>query len=336
MHCEELRGREDKFRYVAACDLLPDRCAKMAERYGCRTYGAIDALLADPEVEMVVIATRSCDHYAHATLALQAGKDVFLEKPMTLTVEEARALQALTATAAGTLYVRHNRRFEPAFQHVREIIAGGILGEVYEIKLRRVGFGRRDDWQTIIALGGGQLLNWGPHIIDHGLRLLESPLADMWSNLKRIAAVGDAEDHLKIILTGENGRVVDLEISGGAALGEPEYRIWGTRGALVSEGDQFILRYLDPAVPLAARQADPGVPKAGTFGTPEQLPWIEETIPIKPRLACDMTSIWDYLYATVREGAPFPITLDEAVSVMDVVTRAKTGTSFDSAVSAVR
>jgi len=328
MHCEELKGREEQFRYVAACDLLEDRRKAMAERFGCAVYGCIEEMIADPNVELVCVATRSIDHFAHVKMALEAGKDVFDEKPMCVTYEEALALKAIADRAKGTLYIRHNRRFEPAFQHIREIIASGLLGEVYEIKLRRVGYGRRDDWQSLLAFGGGQLLNWGPHIVDHSLRLLESPVKSVWGDLKRIAAVGDAEDHLKIVLTGENGRVVDMEISGGAAISEPEYLVWGTNGALSCDERTITLKYLDPTVPLLPRAADPGTPGT-SFGSPEMLAWIQEVIPVNPALPVNTTSIWDYLYRTIREGEPFPITLDEAVGVMQVVSAVKAGTPFE-------
>lgn len=328
MHCAELQGREDKFRIVAVCDLIAERREQAVARYDCLAYERIEDLVADPSVEMVDIATRSCDHFAHAKLALEAGKDVFLEKPMCVTYEEAVELQRIAARAKGKLYIRHNRRFEPAFQHIREIIASGILGEVYEIKLRRLGYQRRDDWQTLKAFGGGMMLNWGPHIVDHALRFLESPVKSVWSDVRRIAAVGDAEDHLHIVLTGENGRVVDLEISGGAAIGEPVYLIWGTKGALVCPDEKTItIKYLDPQKPLPPRQADPGTPGT-TFGSPEPLPWIEESFPVNPAQKMDMTTIWDALYSAVREGQAFPIRLEEAVEVMRVISMAKAGTPF--------
>lgn len=328
MHCPELRGREDRFRIVAACDLIPERRQRMADTYGCRAYERVEDLVGDPDVEVVDIATRSKDHFAHASLALMAGKTVFLEKPMCVTYEEARGLQQLASVSAGGLYVRHNRRFEPAFRHIREILASGILGEVFEVKLRRVGYQRRDDWQSLREFGGGQLLNWGPHIVDHALQLLGAPVAEVWSDLRRVAAVGDAEDHLKLLIRGENGRLVDLEISGGAALAEPEYLIWGDRGALRGEGDTLTLRYLDPEVELPPRSPDPGTPREGTFGTPETLPWIEKTVPVQPSDPGDMTSIWDALYRTLREGEPFPIALEEAVEVTRVTSLAKERSGF--------
>jgi predicted dehydrogenase len=327
MHREELRNKQDRFRIVAVCDPLPVR-REMAEReLGCRTYTTLAEMLGDPEVELVDIASRSTEHCAHASTALRAGKVVFLEKPMGVRYEDARKLYLLAQELGGQLFVRQNRRFEPAFQHIREMIAEGLLGDVFEVKLRRLSFQRRDDWQTLRGCGGGLLLNWGPHIVDHALRFLDCPVADQWSDLKRVAAVGDAEDHLKIILRGENGRVVDMEISGGAALLEPEYLIWGSRGALTCTGETITVKYLDPEAPLPPRIADSGTPK-DEFGSGEELPWIERTFEACPRSGCDMSSIWDALYLHLREGAPYPITLEESLEVMRVIEVAKETTGF--------
>lgn len=327
MHCPELESKKDKFEIVAACDTIKARRAQMMERYNCPTYRWVKDLVEDPNVEIVDIATRSRHHFQHAKLALEAGKDVLVEKPMCVSYSEARRLFEIAEKCGKRLFVRHNRRFEPAFQHIREIIDSGLLGDVREIKLRRVGFGRRDDWQTLKSSGGGQLLNWGPHIIDHGLQLLGAPLKSQWSDLKLIAALGDAEDHLKIVLRGENDRIVDIEISGGAVIGEPEYLVWGSRGGLSCTGDKITMKYLDPKIPLEDRTADPGTPGT-TFGTPEKLNWLDETFPAKPKLAVDMNSIWDYIYHSYREGAPFPITTEECLGVMSVVSTAKKGTRF--------
>jgi scyllo-inositol 2-dehydrogenase (NADP+) len=329
MHCEELASRQDTFRFVAACDLLPERRTLMAERYGCRTYGNIADLLADPDVELVDIASRSVDHFAHAAAALAAGKHVFLEKPMCVTYAEAVKLQELAGASEGKLFIRHNRRFEPLFMHVREILSSGILGDIFEIKLRRGGFQRRDDWQTILQFGGGQLLNWGPHVIDQGLRFLNSEPVRTWGALRKVAAAGDAEDYVKIMLEDASGLVVDLEISGGRTITEAECIVSGSRGGLSAAGSSIHLRYLDPAVELSRRRADPTTPEVTSFGSPDELVWIEKDIPVAPQQAGDTDSIWDHLYAALRNGEPFPVTLDEAVAVMKVISEARQGTPFD-------
>lgn len=324
MHLRELAGKQDFFQAVAVCDIIEERRAEIATQLGCEGYASIEEMLADPYVELVDIATRTRDHFAHAMLALASGKDVFLEKPICLSYSQALQLKGAAAQSTGNLYIRHNRRFDPDFLHVREIIASGILGEVYEIRLARHGYSRRDDWQTIIEHGGGQLLNWGPHVVDHALRFLESPVESQYSDLKRIAAVGDAEDHVKIVLRGTNGRIVDLEISGGVALGAPTYLVFGTKGSLSLSGREIHLRYLDPAQVLPERTADPGTPGT-TFGTREELPWIDESLPVQ---AGSNHVIWNHLYHAIRKGVPFPVELDEAIEVMRVISTAKEGTRF--------
>lgn len=327
MHVQELKGKQHLFQIVAVCDPVTERLKMAADKFGCRTYVDVKDLVADSNVELVDITSRSTDHVAHALMALKAGKRVFLEKPMCLSYADALKLKR---AAKGRLYIRHNRRFEPAFQHIREIIASGLLGEVFEIKLRRHNYMRRDDWQTLKAYGGGQLLNWGPHLIDHALLFLESPVRDQWSDLKRLAAVGDAEDHVHITLRGKNGRVVNLEISGGAAIREPEYIVFGSKGALTCTGDAIRLRYLDPRQKLKARRASAGTPQLGGFGNAEKLKWIEKSITAAPRTRCNMVdTIWLELHAAIRLKRPFAITLDQAVEVMRVADAARKGTPFE-------
>ena len=324
MHLAELKGREDKFQVVAVCDLCAERREAVAREYGCKAYARIEDLLSDPNVEMADIATRSIDHFDHAVLALKSGKDVFHEKPITVTYAQAKKLQAQAARSKGTLYIRHNARFEPPFMHVREICASGLLGDIYQVRLFRPNFMRRNDWQTLKKFGGGLVLNWGPHLMDHALEFLESPVKGLWSDVRRIAAVGDAEDHFKVVLRGTNGRLVDIEVSGGAATRGPEYTIWGTRGGLTCQDTTISLRYLDPKAKLGPRKPDPGNP-AQNWNATETLPWIEETVPVKYE---QKFIIWDKLYDAVRKGKPYPISLARAVDVMKYLELTKKGTPF--------
>ncbi len=332
MHIPEILGFPDMFEIVAGCDIDAEHRKVFAEKTGAKAYsdGSGKELLADPNVELVSVATRSPDHTEHALKALKAGKYVFLEKPIALSYKDALRLKKASAKYPGKLFFRHNRRFEPAFQHIREIIDSGILGEVYEIKLNRHGYQRRADWQTIISCGGGQLNNWGPHIVDHGLRLLGAPLADVWGDLKKVAAVGDAEDHLKIVMRGKNGRIVDLEISGGTAIPEQTYIVRGSKGALTSDERNIVLRYINPKQKLMKIKADPGTPPLqGGFGNAEKLEWIDETIPVAPKLESKMENIWKHLYNAIRNGIKYPVKIDEAVEVVRVSEMVKKRSRFE-------
>ena len=74
MHRSELLPRQDKFQFYAVCDLIPERCQAFHDEFGSKMYSKIEDILADPDVELIDIATRSCDHFKHAKMALLAGK----------------------------------------------------------------------------------------------------------------------------------------------------------------------------------------------------------------------------------------------------------------------
>ncbi len=326
MHCSELDKYTHEFEVVAACDLEADRLEKFKAKYPeARTYLDGNEFLADSNMELVSVAVRSPQHVDYAIRALEAGKLVFLEKPIALTTAGTEKLAEAVKKYPGKLYFRHNRRLEPCFNHVMEIIHSGILGEVYEIKLCRHSYQFRDDWQTISECGGGQLNNWGPHLIDHGLRFLESPLESVWSKLKTVAARGNAEDHLKVILTGENGRIVNIEISGGIALPSPVYAVYGTRGTLISEDEQDIkLKYLRPDMEMPSTPAHPETPPmSGSFGGAVSPKWIRKTIMTEPSNGLATEDIYHVLYESIREGKPYPILPEEAFGVVKVTETVK-------------
>ena len=151
----ELENRKDKFRIVAVCDVVSERMRLAASQLGCATYERVEDMVADPAVELLGVATRSDFHFPHAVIGLKAGKHVFLEKPITVDHAQARKLQLLDAKSKGTLFVRHNSRYNPVYRRIQEIVDGDLLGEVFEIKVRWNRYSRRDDWQTMRRYGGG-------------------------------------------------------------------------------------------------------------------------------------------------------------------------------------
>ncbi len=336
MHTNELAGKEDKFKYVAACDLLPERVEKMVEKYGCKGYNNIDDLLADSDAEIVCIATRSCDHFEHGIKVLRAGKDLLMEKPMGLTLKQAEDLFATAKAEGRKIYMRHNRRFEVVFNEVKNVIESGVLGNVYEINISQGSFQHRDDWQTLSEFGGGQLLNWGPHIIDHSLRLLGSPLKNITGELKQVTAGGDCEDHVIIHFESEAGRTVNMCISGGMALrAGRRFNIYGDRGSMLCGEDgnekSIKLRYIDPSQEIPPVVSDPGTPGAafgasGTYASATEVTWVEKEYTLPGE---DLSVIWDYMYESYRNGADYPIKESEALEVMQAVEAVRNGTKFD-------
>ena len=320
-HVRELEKLTDYYRIVAVCDLLKERRDLVAEKFNCRTYRRYEDLLRDSEIELIDIATRSDDHLAHAIAALKTGKWVMLETPMGVNHEEALMLRAAAIKAHNRLFVYHDFHFDPGLQHAREVMNSGILGDIYDIKLRYGCFFRRDDWQTVARCGGGQLLHTGTHLIEQALRFLNSPPVKVFSDFKRVAALGDAEDYARIVLRDAGGLTVDIEASDGRILATPQCLVTGASGGLSLSGSEISLKYLDPKVKLARRRSSVRTPPLSfDAAPPENLAWIEETIPVAPKEASGSSAIWEYLAAAIRLNRTFPVSLDDALEVMRVVS----------------
>ncbi|MBE6688337.1 MAG: Gfo/Idh/MocA family oxidoreductase [Ruminococcaceae bacterium] len=321
MHLKELKGKEDMFTFAAVCDLEEDRRENMKNLYGCKTYVNAEDLVEDPDVDVVVVATRSCDHFRHAKTALEAGKIVFLEKPICTNYADAKALMELDAkNGEQKLFIRHNRRFEAKFMQLNKIIDSGILGDVYLVRRNTSNYELRHDWQTLSQYGGGQLLNWGPHIVDQALRFCGGDYKSLHSITRQIAASGDCEDYVRAVFTGINDRIVEIEIGGGTALRMPEYIVYGTRGALVDKGATYTIKHLPADYEIPHPVSSAHTPKDAKFGPAIQLPFVTEELTWDTN---DLDHTWVYLYETLCEGKPYPIKNEEALMVMKAIQEIK-------------
>jgi predicted dehydrogenase len=314
-------------KVVGGFDVLPERMEQLTAICSARDYASYAEMLADDDLELIIVATRSHEHVATATEAFKAGKDVLVEKPMALDLPGADKLIALSQKLGRRLFVRHNRRFDAPFLAAQEIVKSGKIGRLFAVQLRQGGYQRRSDWQTLKKFGGGQLLNWGPHLVDWAVQFAGGKAVDIWSDLKLIAAAGDAEDHVKLLIRGENGVVVDIEISGAAAITQPPWLLMGTTGSLqIDARNQSHLKYFDPRK-LSRIKASDSTPigRAGSHFSSEEITWIEEEFPAVPKKPI---SFWNELYKAIRKGTSFPVTLDQARENMRVITLAKKNTEF--------
>jgi predicted dehydrogenase len=140
---------------VAVCDpdeAALDRAARLAPKAARR--GTLEELLADREIDAVVLATPAVAHAAQAMAALAAGKHVFVEKPMALTPDDASALAQLASSSKQVLMVGHLMLYHPAYERLRQLVRGGELGEVYYLYALRVNLGRlRKDENALWSFG---------------------------------------------------------------------------------------------------------------------------------------------------------------------------------------
>jgi predicted dehydrogenase len=122
---------------VAVCDVNAERAAEMARKYGAkRWYSAYPELLADPEVDAVTVATPDYLHTEVGIAAAQAGKDILMEKPLALTVEDCQAIIAAAEKAGVRLMVDFHNRWNPPFNVLKQRLEAGELGDPLLVNAR--------------------------------------------------------------------------------------------------------------------------------------------------------------------------------------------------------
>jgi len=132
---DSVQGRNDAgIRFVAGCTGRPERAADWAARQGLRILPSFEAVLADPAVKAVAIASPHRMHAEQVISAAAAGKHVFVEKPFTMTRESAEAAVAACRRAGVVLALGHNRRFLPAVAEMKAMLADGRLGTLLHVE----------------------------------------------------------------------------------------------------------------------------------------------------------------------------------------------------------
>ncbi|MEM2500959.1 MAG: Gfo/Idh/MocA family oxidoreductase, partial [Candidatus Bathyarchaeia archaeon] len=275
IHARTLEKLPDKYRVVAVSDPIKERLQEAMGKFGCRTYTDFNELIEDKDVELVVVATPSHLHAPQTIKALEAGKHVVCEKPMATNLAEADAMIEAAKRSGKILTIFQNSLFNPDYLKIREVIRSGKLGRIVLIKIYSHTFGRRWDWQTLKKFGGGELRNNGVHLIIQGLTFIGDNEPEVFCDLQRTLTLGDAEDHVKIILKAENAPLIDIEVTRACAYPQNTWLIMGTQGGLI--GNRFSLKwkYFNPEE-LPPRQLETEPTPDRSYNV-EEIPWKEES-----------------------------------------------------------
>ena len=233
-HCGIIRQVEG-LKLGGVCDLDPEKRARAEQEQEVRTYASLDEVLSDPEVHAVTLATPHDTHWALAVRAMEAGKHVVVEKVMCLTVEEADAMIAARDHNRVLLTCFHNRRWDPDYLTVRQVIDSGLLGEVFHVESSIEGFGPPLGWRRERAHGGGQLTDWGAHLVDQALRLMPARPTDVWCRFQHRVWETDVENMAQVVIGFENRAVFNIFLSDISRLRKPRWYILGEKGALIKE-----------------------------------------------------------------------------------------------------
>ncbi|MBV8627456.1 MAG: oxidoreductase, partial [Paraburkholderia sp.] len=291
----------------------PDRA--QAAYPHARVVPDLDTLLGLDDIECVVIATPNDTHFALARQVLEAGRHVVVDKPVTLTADEALALARLANARSRLFAPFHNRRWDGDFLTVRELIASGKLGRVthYESHFDRFRPQVKQRWREDATRGGGLLYDLGPHLIDQTLALFGAPESiTAFVHTRRDNA--SAPDYAHLVLRYPHHDAV-LHASALAAYA-PRFAIHGTRASYLKNG-------LDTQEDQLKDGLRPGQPGFGAGNEAGRLHVLrddgQEADLEVPNAAGNYADLYRALAAAIREGKAFPVSPQDAIDVMTLI-----------------
>jgi scyllo-inositol 2-dehydrogenase (NADP+) len=277
IHLRWLREVPDQYKVVAVADQLADRRSAKTE-LGAKTFRDYRDLLADRslDLDLVVNALPSFLHSPGTVDALNAGYNVVSEKPHGRTVRDFDAMVEAARQNRRRFFPFQNSRFYPYFIKMREVIASGKLGKIVFIRSNWSSFGRRWDWQAIQEYHGGNLLNTGPHPMDHAVMLFGEKAPKVFARLASENPFGDADNFANVILHGPGAPTIEVVVSSFQAYPQgDQYNVSGTCGGLAGGASGLKWKYFDPK--KAPKHKFRGTWSDKRSYCREDLPWVEET-----------------------------------------------------------
>lgn len=246
---------------AAICDLKPERVREVQEQYGiddAHCFTDFHDLVRCPDVDAVDIATSNDAHFMVAKASIEAGKPYALEKPVTMTAQEADTLLSLSQEHGVPNMVCFSYRYKAAARYARDLIAEGTLGEIYHVYMRYLQGGGGPDYDLPLSwryvkkrTGTGALGDLGCHALDLvtfitglGYQKVVSHM-DTYVKSRRLedgsgSGTVDVDDFCHYLMELDGRTSADFEISR-FAYGRGNYQkleIYGSRGALLYSLDE--------------------------------------------------------------------------------------------------
>jgi predicted dehydrogenase len=291
---------------------------KFAREQGLTAYPSLESLLGDPEVDIALVATPNDLHKSLVIKALEAGKHVVCEKPVTLRSQDLEDMIRASQKAGRVFAVHQNRRWDEDFLTVKKLSDEKILGEIFRIESRVHGSrGIPGDWRGQPEHGGGMVFDWGVHTLDQALQMIPGKLKKVYATFTHVTNEL-VDDGFYAELSFENGLTFLVEVGTSNFISLPRWYVLGRDGtALVEDFKRRgrIVRVTDwnknDAVPI----------KTAAGLTKTMAPRTDETIREEalPEVTSDIRDFYRNYLATVNGEASLVVSLDSVLRTLKLI-----------------
>ena len=275
--------RSDKFVIRSCYTRSEEKRAAFATKYGCTAAASYEAILADPSIDAIINTTPNTVHLETTRQAAEAGKHVFLDKPIANTLAEGRAITEACQKGGVVLALGYQRRRESQFRWIKKQIDVGVFGKLVnaEANISRDRLGKIDlsSWRyQAEGMPGGVMLQIGVHYVDV-LEYLMGPIVAVSGQAAQLVLPGDNPDVASLLLQHENGALSTVNASYASATENYVMNIYGKEASAFYDlqgGLRFIKRGTEKAESVPFTKNDTFVDELDEFalavrgqGTPE-------------------------------------------------------------------
>lgn len=233
-HHKSLQKFVEEIEVVCAYDIRPE-VKEIAINHGIQFCNSLDELLQDETIDIVTIATPNNFHKDLAIKCLKSGKHVICEKPVTMNAEELKEIMIVAKEGGKLFSIHQNRRWDETYLILKKIVEDGTIGKPYYIESRVQGSRRSlHGWRGYKENGGGMVYDWGVHLIDQLLDLVDSPVVSLEAHLFSIFSK-EVDDNFKVLMRFENGLSALVEIATNCFITQPRFHMSCTDGTAIIE-----------------------------------------------------------------------------------------------------
>jgi scyllo-inositol 2-dehydrogenase (NADP+) len=234
-HCDaDMMQTFDDIDLVAVADTNPDQLQDAPE--GVETYKSIEAMLAKADINVVMISTPNPSHLAMVEKCAAAKKQIICEKPAAMTVAQFDRMVEVTKENGVIFTIHQQRRWDKDYRIMKAVYDRKMVGEMYLIKSQLYGVnGNMHDWHIYPEMGGGMLYDWGVHLIDQILDMVNSDIDSLYADVQNVINE-NVDDYFKIILKFKNGVTAEIELGTYYLTPKRAWFIGGTKGSAIIDG----------------------------------------------------------------------------------------------------
>lgn len=214
---------------------LDSAANERAAKKGLYIYSSKEELLSDPDLDIVLVATTNDAHKSLAIEAMRAGKNVICEKPVTLSSDELLEIMAVQKETGKVFTIDQNRRTNRDFALMKQKVNDGLIGKPLIIESRVEGSrGMPSGWRTLKALGGGMMLDWGVHLIDQLMYMIDEKVTQVYCKMLSIQ-YPEVDDNFHLMITFESGLIAIVEVGTNQYITHPRWYVVGETGTIQIE-----------------------------------------------------------------------------------------------------